>query len=92
VKLANHALPLAWRRMRKKGRERDLGLKWEGEPVVLCVGTEHWEELKKAQVLEMEEYGGSHERGAAQGRIVEQKVTTMAKVGVCGCREIRTEK
>ena len=71
---------------------RDLGLKWEGEHVVLCVGTEHWAELKKGQVSEMEEYGASHERGVAQGRIVEQNVTTMAKVGVCGCREIRTLK
>lgn len=34
----------------------------EGEHVVLCVGTEPWEELKKTQVLEMEEHGGSHER------------------------------
>jgi hypothetical protein len=78
--------------MRREGRERDLGLKWVGEHAVLCVGTEHWEELKKAQVLEMEDYGGSHERGAAQGRSVEQNVTRMVKVGVCGCREIRTPK
>jgi len=78
--------------MRRGGRERALGLKWEGEHVVLCVGTEHWEELKKAQVLEMEEYGGSHERGAVQGRSVEQNVTAMANVGVCGCHEIRTLK
>jgi hypothetical protein len=78
--------------MRREGREKDLGLKWEGEHVNLCVGTEHWEELKKAQVLEMEEYGVSHERGAAQGRSAEQMVATMAKVGVCGCPEIRTLK
>jgi hypothetical protein len=78
--------------MRREGRERNLVLKWEGEHGVLCVGTEDWEELNKAQVLEMEEYGGSHERVAAQGPSVGQDVTTKAKVGVCGCREIRTLK
>jgi len=54
--------------MRREGRERDLGSRWEREHVVLCVPTEHQEELKKAQVLEMEECGGSHERDAAEGR------------------------
>jgi hypothetical protein len=61
VTLANHA----WTK-RREGRERGLGLKWEGEHVGLCVVTEHWEELKKAQVLEMEEYGRSRERSVAQ--------------------------
>lgn len=84
MKLANHVQT----KMRQEGRERGLELKWEGEHVVLCVGTEYWEELKRAQVLEMEEYVGSHERNAAQGPSVEQNVTTRAKVGVCGCREI----
>lgn len=33
--------------------------------MVLCVRTEHQEELKKGQVSGMEEYGGIHERTAA---------------------------
>ena len=35
----------------------------------------------------MEEYVG---RGATQGPSVEQNMTTMLKVGVCGCHEIST--
>jgi hypothetical protein len=34
--------------------------------VGLCVVTEHWEELTKGQVLEMEAYEGSHERLVAR--------------------------
>jgi hypothetical protein len=88
VMLGNHA----WRKMRREGRERDLGLKWEGEHVGLWVATEDWEELKRGQVLEMEEFGGSHERGVAQWWTVEQSVTTMGQVGVCGYHEIRTKR
>ena len=50
----------------------------------------HWEELKGAQVLKMEEYIGNHKRGTMQGPSVEQNMTTMSKVGVCGCHEIST--
>ena len=53
-------------KMRREGREKDLGLKWVGEHVDLCVVTERWEGLKKVQVLEMEEYEQSHERAASQ--------------------------
>jgi hypothetical protein len=77
-------------KMRQKGRETGLELKWEGELMVLCFGTKHWEELKGAQVLEMEEYIGSHKRGVAQGLSVEQNMMMMAKVGVCSCHEIST--
>jgi hypothetical protein len=41
---------------------------------------EHQEELKKAQVLGMEEYGGSHERDAGWGGRGERNAATIRMV------------
>jgi hypothetical protein len=54
--------------------------------VVLCVLKAHQEELQKAQVLEMEECGESHEKGAAWGGTGEQNGATMRKSQVVVCR------
>jgi hypothetical protein len=43
---------------------------------------EHREELKKAQVLEMEECGGIHEKSGLEGER-EQSDAMMVNVGVC---------
>jgi hypothetical protein len=45
--------------------------------VVLYVLKAHQEELQTGQVLEMEEYGGSHEKSAAWGETGEQNDATM---------------
>jgi hypothetical protein len=61
--------------------------------VVLCVQRANQEELQKAQVLEMEEYGENHEKSTAWGGTGEQDGATMrmSYVVVCGYDENSTK-